>query len=153
MRHLMLRQPSRYMQKLQEEMNRIFDETLSDTSFLEYDGGKLEKVWRPAIEMCEQDGNYLLKAQLPGLTKNDISIDIEEDSIIIAGEFKQEEKIKDENFIKSEFKYGKFTRKLPFPQEVQSENAEAHFKDGILTIKVPKSEEEMKKHKKLEIKD
>lgn len=140
------------MQDFQEEMNRMLDEAFGETRLVETDAG-LRRMWRPAIEMSEKDNQYLIKAELPGLERENIDIEISENDITIKGETSHKSEEKTDNIYKSEFKYGKFQRTITFPSEVDSENAHAEYKNGILKVVVPISEEEHKKHKKIEIEE
>jgi HSP20 family protein len=101
--------------------------------------------------MSELEGKYLLKAELPGIAKDNIDIDLREDSITIKAENKSVREEKNENLYKSELKYGKFLRTLSFPSKVNTNDVKAEFKDGILTVEILKSKEEKEKHTKVEI--
>ena len=110
-----------------------------------------EDIYRPPVELSERNGNYELKAQLPGIKKEDIDVEVYEDSVMIKGETKEEKKEEKENLYRSEFRYGKFIRNIPLPSEVLSNEAKAEFKDGVLTVTMPKSKKEEKERKKLTV--
>jgi HSP20 family protein len=119
--------------------------------------------WFPAIRMPEigevsakvdifEDGNdVVVKAELPGMKKEDLDVNLTDDTITVSGEKKKEEKIEKKDYYRVERSYGSFTRSFRLPKEVQSDKAKASFKDGVLEIRVPKTEEAMKKEKKVTI--
>jgi HSP20 family protein len=103
------------------------------------------------IELTENGDNFELKAMLPGLKKEDVNIEVSEDSVAISGEYKKDEK-KDDNFIHaSEFFTGKFSRSITLPQKIDHQKAKADYKDGILSIILPKSQKEINKVVKLSL--
>ena len=138
-----------YMDDFKEEMNDLLKRSFKDFEFLTPVSERKISHWKPAVELTEQNGNYMLKAEIPGIKKEDIEIEIGEDAIEIKAEMKEHHEEKGENIYKSEFRYGKFARCIPFPSEIESDQAKAEYKDGILTITVPKSKEEQKKIKKI----
>jgi HSP20 family protein len=142
-----IRRPG-YLQDLQDEMNRMIEDAFSIGAV----GPENKMVWRPAVELNEQNGDYELKAELPGVDKDNINVEVSDDAVTIDAETKKEEKEKKGNVYSSEFRYGKFVRTIHFPSEVDNNNAKADFRDGILTITVPKSRVEQTKTRKLEVK-
>jgi HSP20 family protein len=100
-------------------------------------------LWAPQIEMFEQDGELIVRADLPGLTKDDVNVEIDNDAITIEGERRSEQNEDREGFYRTERSYGKFYRRLPLPDGVESENANATFRDGVLeiTMDMPKRTE------------
>lgn len=151
MKPVIVKSPTRYLQHFQDQMNKMLEETLGDYNLLEFDGEKLGNVFRPNIEMSEKDNKYIVKAQLPGLTKDEIDVNITDEGIMISGEYKRTEESKEENFHKSEFKYGKFIRNLVFPTEVNADEVVAHFKNGILIVEIQKKEDAKIKQKHIDI--
>lgn len=140
-----------YMQDIKEEMENLFRGTFEDIFPAEKTAESRELLFRPPVELCEINGNYQLKAQLPGIKKEDIDVEIFEDSVNIKAESKEKHEEEKENVYRSEFHYGKFIRHIPLPSEVQSNDAKAEFKDGVLKITVPKSQKEEKERKKLTV--
>jgi len=145
-------EPVYLFENMQDELNKIIKDTFGELDFPEFAMEKTFKTWRPAVEMSEWEGTYTIKAELPGIAKDNIDIDLREDSITIKAENKSVTEEKNENLYKSELKYGKFLRTLSFPSKVNTNDVKAEFKDGILIIEVPKSKEETEKHTKVEIK-
>lgn len=139
-----------YMRDLRDEMENMFRSTFEPVFEKEFERGEL--IYSPPVELCEKDGKYELKTQLPGIKKEDIDVEVTEDYIKIKAETKEEKKEEEENVYRSEFRYGKFMRTIPLPEEVRSEEAEAEFKDGILTISAPKTQKEEKQIKRLTVK-
>lgn len=107
-------------------------------------------AWSPSVDISESDGSVMVKAELPGLDAKDIDIDITGDVLTLRGEKKVEEEKKEERYYFRERHYGSFQRSFRLPAGVQSDKVKANFKNGILTIDIPKSEES--KQKKIEIK-
>jgi len=140
-----------YIQDFREEMNNMIKSAFHDFGLFETENGKERKtsLWKPAVELTEHEGNYVVKAELPGVCKENIEIEIGENNIGIKAEVKENREEKDENIYRSEFRYGKFVRHLPLPSEIDNSQAKAEYKDGILTDTVPKSREEQKKIKKI----
>lgn len=107
-------------------------------------------AWSPSVDISETDGSVMVKAELPGLDAKNIDIDITGDVLTLRGEKKTEEEKKEERYYCRERHYGSFQRSFRLPAGVQSDKVDAKFKNGILTIDIPKSEES--KQKKIEIK-
>ncbi len=101
-------------------------------------------VWMPAIDLIEKDNKIIVKADLPGVNKDNIKIKVDSESISISGEIKKEKKEENETYYKEERVYGKFSRVIPLPAEVDPEKAEAKFENGVLEIIVPKVKESKK---------
>ena len=153
---LKIRRPKRhyiedYMQDIRDEMESLFRGTFESLLPVENAVAGKEIVYRPPVELCETNGNYELKAQLPGIKKENIDVEVYEDSVKIKAETKEEHKEEEEGYYRSEFRYGKFVRNIPLPSEIISNEARAEFHDGILKITMPKSHKEEKEVKKLTV--
>jgi len=105
----------------------------------------------PSMDIFTEGDNVVVKAELPGMKKEDIDVSLTEDTITISGEKKKEEKIEKKNYYSFERSYGSFKRSFSFPSEVQTEKASAKFKNGVLEIRIPKTEEAKKKEKKVTV--
>ncbi len=103
----------------------------------------------PSVDIFEEGDEIVVKSELPGMKKDDIDIRLTEDSITISGEKKKEEKVERKDYYRLERSYGSFCRSFRLPTEIQIDKAKAQFKDGILEVRIPKSEEAKKKEKKL----
>jgi HSP20 family protein len=106
--------------------------------------------WMPPVDIEEDDREYLLKAELPGMKKEDVSLKVEGGTLSISGERKEEKEEKDKRHHRVERSYGAFVRSFALPEAVLSEKVSAEFKDGILTVHVPKDEKA--KSKAIEVK-
>ena len=131
------------------DFGRFFSEdTYRPTSFLARAQGEdlTEPRWRPAVDVHESAGAFHFTAELPGLTKEDIEITLEESNLTLTGERKFEEKEEGESYHRVERSYGSFTRTFTLPGEVDTAKVTAEFKNGVLNISVPKTEQ-AKPHK------
>ncbi len=129
----------RGLELLRRDMNRMFDEffrgdMLADDSFFTRD-------WTPAVDVVENNDSYILKAELPGMTKDDVKITLENNVLTIRGEKKDEFEKKEKNFHRIERSYGAFERSFTIPGSIKSENIDAQYNNGILTLTLPKAEE------------
>ncbi len=100
----------------------------------------------PAVDLYEGKEEVVLKAEVPGLSKEDIKIDLTDSMVTISGEKKKEEEVKEEAYTYSERSYGSFSRSLQLPCAVKADKAKATFKNGILEVKLPKTEDAKKRH-------
>ena len=108
--------------------------------------------WTPQIEMLQNNGQLVVRADLPGMTKDDVKVELTNDMLTISGERKQEKEEKREGFYRSERSYGSFYRQIPLPEGVKTESANAVFHNGVLEITMPAPK--METHtRKLEIKE
>jgi HSP20 family protein len=109
-------------------------------------------VWAPVVDIYETDEKMVIKAELPGLKKEDIDIEVRDNTLTLKGERKFEKEIKQENYHRVERAYGSFQRSFTLPSTVKQEAIEATFKDGILEISLPKAEEAKPKQVKIQAK-
>lgn len=105
----------------------------------------------PSMDIFTEGDDVVVKAELPGMKKEDIDVSLTKDTISISGEKKKEEKVEKKDYYSLERSYGSFKRSCSLPAEVQTEKASAKFKDGVLEIRIPKTEEAKKKEKKVMI--
>ena len=105
----------------------------------------------PTLDLYEDRGELVAKVELPGLGKDDVQVKITDHRLVIKGEKKKEEEVKEKDYYRSERSYGAFTRSVELPEEVQVDKARASFKNGVLEIRVPKSEEAKKKEIRVEV--
>ena len=127
---------------LRDEIDRIFEAPLARTS--EFLG------WAPVFDVYEEKDNFIVKAELPGMKKEDINVSLEEGHLVISGERKTETKSEGAEVYRAERYFGKFQRSVALPTPVAPGNVTAEYKDGILTVTLPKSEEA--KPKQIEVK-
>ena len=133
--------PWQEMNSLQRQFNRLFDDALTPANWDDF--GNFSKV--PAAELTETDEALHLKLEVPGMEAKDLDIQVMADRVAIAGERKSETKTEENGNTRSEFRYGKFQRVIPLPVRIQNTNVSADYKDGILNLTLPKSEEEKNK--------
>jgi HSP20 family protein len=139
--------PFREMSTLRDEMDRLWDRFFGEWPTLE----PVRREWAPFLDVSETKNNIVVRAEVPGLEPKDIDISLIGGVLTIKGEKKQEKEEKDENYHRIERNYGTFTRSVRVPQEVQSDKIEATYKNGVLKITLPKSEEAKKKEIKIKV--
>lgn len=105
----------------------------------------------PSVDIYEEGDDLVIKTELPGMRKEDIEVNISENTITLSGEKKKEEKVEKKDYYRLERSYGSFSRSFDLPVEVQADKAKATFKDGVLEIRIPKTEEAKKKVRKIKI--
>ncbi len=105
----------------------------------------------PTVDIYEEGGDVVLKAEIPGMKKEDIHVDITDKTVTISGEKRKEEKIERKDYVHLERSYGSFARTFQLPSEVVTEKARAAFKDGVLEVRVPKTEEAARKTRKVAV--
>ncbi len=132
--------PFREMTQVQNQINRLVDQVWN---------GRQES-WLPAVDVFDTKDAVVLKAELAGMDPDDIQMEIEDNVLTIKGERRFEEKVDEERYYRVERRFGSFQRSLALPQGVKAEEISAAYDDGILTVTVPKVEEE--KPKRIEIK-
>lgn len=98
----------------------------------------------PRIDVFEEEGEVVVKAELPGVEKESLDVEITEGAVAVSGEKKKEEKVEKKDYYRMERSYGSFRRKMPLPAEIRSEEAKAVFRDGVLEIRAPKKTVEKK---------
>jgi len=111
---------------------------------------RMEEV-TPSVDIFEDKNEVVVKAEIPGMKKEDLDITLTEDTISIAGEKKKEEKVEKKDYYHWECSNGSFARTFSLPAEVETGKAKAVFKDGVLEVRIPKTAEAMKKEKKIKI--
>ncbi|MGB9594877.1 MAG: Hsp20/alpha crystallin family protein [Candidatus Poribacteria bacterium] len=141
--------PSREIAAIRDEMDRLFDE------FFNFVPGRrrelLEGEWLPSIDVAETDDDVVVTAELPGVKQDDVSISVLNDVLTLKGEKKEEKEIKKENYHRIERSYGSFQRSINLPTGVQADKAKATYKDGVLTVTIPKAESAKPKSIKINI--
>lgn len=135
------------LRRMREEMDRMFENMIPSFAW----PSSQAEVALPAIDAYETENAVVVKADLPGLKKDEIDITATEDSISLKGEFKREETVQEAGFIRNERHSGKFFRTIPMPAEIKPDEVKASFKDGILEINAPKSEKSFAKEKRVPI--
>ena len=139
-------EPGESLTTLRREVDRLFENF--------FDGGS-RHFWgrgaEPAVEICDTKDAVVVKAQVPGVSKDQLQVHITDDTLTLQGEMKEEDKKEDKNFYRREFHYGAFTRTMALPTAVQADKATAQLKDGGLEITLPKSASAQAKVKQIPI--
>ncbi|MCC6397614.1 MAG: Hsp20/alpha crystallin family protein [Bacteroidetes bacterium] len=133
---------------IQKEINRMFDSFFRGPE----DDGLQTTSWNPLVDVTENDHAYLLNVELPGVSRNDVKIVVQDNQLTIRGEKKQEKESKNSNYHRVERSYGSFQRTFTLPSTVKAEKIEANYNDGVLSITVPKAEEARAKEIEVKVK-
>ncbi len=142
--------PLKDLISLQERMNRLFDEALTRTT--KGDEEALSRgIWSPAVDIYETEDDIVLKAELPGINKDDVTVEVKDNILILKGERRFEKDIKEENYHRMERAYGAFQRSFTLPNIVEKDKVKARYKDGVLEITLPKASESKPKQIKVEV--
>jgi HSP20 family protein len=130
--------PMGNLQSFQHEMNRMVNEFFGGGNG-EAAGTELSS-WTPAVDIHETDDGYVIKAELPGVSKDDVSIDIHQNTLTLRGQRKHEAEVKQDKYHRVERAYGTFQRSFTLPVMIDQEKVQATYKDGVLELHLPKSE-------------
>jgi HSP20 family protein len=130
--------PLRDLVSMQDEMNRLFDDFFGRPLVR---AEWTEGVWSPIVDVSEDKDNVIVKAEMPGMKKEDVKISIQDNVLTLKGEKKQEKEEKDANYHRIERSYGSFSRSFTLPTSVKADKVKASYKDGVLNITLPKTEE------------
>jgi HSP20 family protein len=130
--------PFRDLVSIQDRMNRMFEQTLSRSQVEE---GGFPATWSPAVDIYETADRIVLKAELPGVTREEIDIQIRENTLTLEGERRFAKDVQEESYLRIERAYGPFQRSFTLPASVQQERVHAAFSDGVLEVIMPKAAE------------
>jgi HSP20 family protein len=130
--------PGRDLMQMREEMDRLFNQFTrrGDGEEATWAGG----IWAPPVDIYETDDAFMLKAEMPGFRKEDLQIELHDNRLTLRGERKQETDVKEEQYHRRERAYGRFERAFWLPVPVDADKIQATFKDGVLELRLPKSE-------------
>ncbi len=130
--------PFRAMQRMADEMDRLFDDFGFGRRWLRPSWRETgAELWAPEVEVFQKNHELTIRADLPGLKREDVTVDITDNDVTIQGERKHEKEEEREGYYRSERGYGSFCRVIPLPEGAISEQAKANFKDGVLEITIP----------------
>lgn len=135
---------------LQREMNDLFD-NFSLGRWLDRDDSLFEGAWTPAIDVHDSKDNIVVRADLPGMKKEDIEVSIQDGTLIIRGEKKEETERKEKGAVRTERFYGSFHRAVSLPTAVDDTKVKANYKNGVLELTLPKKEEAKPKQIKIDV--
>lgn len=128
---------------MQKEINHMFDRFFRGGTVA--DDGIMTTNWLPAVDLIEKDDEFVAKVELPGVSKDDVKITMQDNILTVRGEKKEEKETRQSNYHHLERSYGSFQRSFTLPNAVKADKVEAQYIDGILTITLPKSEEAKRK--------
>jgi HSP20 family protein len=150
------------MRRMAEDMDRLFDSFGLGTGLGVRSGGYDDlwsaapfggagALWSPQVEVFERDNKLVVRADVPGVNKDDVNVEINDDVLTISGERKDEHEEKREGFYRSERSYGQFYRTILLPEGVNPDQSEATFKDGVLEVTFDKPQEQQRKGRKIQV--
>jgi HSP20 family protein len=131
------------MAALHQGLDRWFDDSISAPR--RWNGETNLKTWNPAVDVYEESDRFVIKAELPGLDRKDIEVDLNDRVLTLKGERSFENEVKEDGYYRKERAFGKFHRAFTLPANLNADEIKAEFKDGLLTINIPKPEEEKPK--------
>lgn len=142
--------PFALMRRISDEMDRIFqDFGVGRTSVSPWMGqgsdlwqGSSQTLWSPQVDVFERGNQLVIRADLPGLSREDVTIEAQDGALVISGERQQDQEQNQEGYYRSERSYGAFLRTIPLPQGVNAADAKATFRDGVLEVTLPKPEQQ-----------
>ena len=130
--------PNTELRRMQREFDRVFNEFFP---VAHASHATKASTWAPRVDLSETEDAYQIRADLPGLQKEDININFQDGTLTISGERKAEAKEEGKNYVRVERSTGEFYRSFNIPTAIQSDKIAAHYKDGVLQVVVPKAEE------------
>ena len=130
-------EPARELDSLQSEVNRVFD------AFFGTGDGSTTRArrWVPAMDLVETDDHLILRADLPGLERDDVNIEVKDGALTVSGERRAEHEEKSEGYYRVERAFGSFSRSLTLPDGIDAERIDADFDKGVLQVRIPKPEQ------------
>ncbi|MBC7107077.1 MAG: Hsp20/alpha crystallin family protein [Firmicutes bacterium] len=138
--------PWRELQDMREFFDRVFGRRLREVAPV-----PAGTPWAPAVDVYDKDDKIVVAVELPGVDKKDVNILVGDDHVVVKGESRRQEEVRDKDYYRCERTYGAFARTIPLPVAVERENARATFKDGILEIVLPKAGGAKPKQLRIEI--
>jgi HSP20 family protein len=141
-------EPFRDLMTTQREFDRLFKEAFNPF-FGESDLST--RTWAPPVDIYENENDIVLKAELPGVDPKDVEVRVEDNTLYLKGERKFEKEVKEENYHRVERSYGSFARSFSLPNSINAEKVKAEYKDGLLTLTLPKREEAKPKTIKIDV--
>jgi len=157
--------PFSYMRRFAEEMDQLFENfglqaglrmprfLTRGHELLRREAGLVPAEWSPQIDILERDGQFAVRVDLPGLTKEDVKVDVTDDLLTIQGERKQQKKEEREGYCYSECSYGSFYRAIPLPAGADASKATAQFHNGVLEVTVPAPTQGATQARRLEVRE
>ena len=141
-------QPYGAIASLQDSINRLFNDAFPHTPS---EDEMALSAWRPAVDIFDKPDSIVIHAELPGVTKDDVSIEVKENILTLKGERIEIKEVNEEKYYRKERSFGKFYRAFTLPSAINPENIKATFKDGVFEIEIPKPEEQKPKNIQIRI--
>lgn len=137
---------------LQHEMNRLFDEFRQNLGFSTHPWTEALTEYATKVDVKDNDNRVVVTMEIPGVDMKDIELSMRGDGLVVKGEKKEEKEEKEKGYYRIERTYGSFYRMIPIPCEVDRDNVEATYKDGVLKVTLPKTKETLQNEKKISVK-
>lgn len=139
---LIPRSPFADLAELRERLDRVFDDLV--------DGRRRD--WMPTVDVVEEDDRFLLRADLPGLTEDEVDVEVSDDVLTVSGKHEETAEEKKKDYLRRERRYGSFSRSMALPHGIEADDVDARFDKGVLEVAIPKPKTEEKKEKTVKIK-
>jgi HSP20 family protein len=141
--------PFQMMRRMQEEMDRAFGAFLGQPA----GGGGIEALsgWAPSVDVYETENDIVVKADIPGVEPEDLEVYCTEDGVVLRGETRREQQHDEGGWHRTERRYGRFERQIPLPAGARPDDAQANFRNGVLELRIPKSEESRQRVRRIPI--
>ncbi len=137
MRHLATHRPVGNLFNLHNEMGKIFGDLFASQ---EGETNDEHTSWMPTVDISETENGFEIRAELPGVVEDDVHVSVTDNLLTIKGEKRQEEETDNKNYHRVERRYGNFQRSFTLPRDVETTDIKAGYKDGVLTLTIPKAE-------------
>jgi len=141
-------EPFRDLMATQRDFDRLFREAFSPAAG---EGEVSTRTWAPPVDIYENGDSLVLKAEVPGINPDDVEIRVEDNTLYLKGERKFEKEVKEQNYHRIERSYGTFTRTFSLPNSIDADKVVANYRDGVLTLTMPKKEEAKPKTIKINV--
>ena len=135
-------QPFNDMLRMQESINQVFRKHFDE---MNQQNDSQQNCWNPTADIFDNEKDFLIRLELPGIKKEEVKIDFNDNILSVSGERKPDASLSQEKFHRMECLYGKFNRSFTLPQHIDAEKIEGTLREGILNIRIPKSEKAQKK--------
>ncbi len=142
--------PFEELREVQRSLDRLFDELVGRRPARRAQAREAA-VWEPAVEVYETDQEVVVRAELPGVDPKDVNVTVQDNTVTIEAEAREEQEERGRTYLRRELRYGRFVRSLALPAEVRSDAAKASYRNGVLEVRVPKSERAKPKQVKVEV--
>ncbi len=156
-----LTSPLGFIDRMSEEMDRMFDRVFRDFGFPRrssmsrglFGPSSRESIWSPRVEAFQKGDRFIVRAELPGLKKDDVQVELTDEALTIHGERQEEHQEEREGYYHTEREYGEFHRTIPLPEGVITESAQGSFRNGVLEISMQAAPSEAHRGRRIEIRD